>query len=93
MPTQRFTKKRVTGITHVAEGIGSYTVDILFVPNFIDVTFFDIKHKPTKDEAGFALAVIPGGYQLTINYHVHEPRSIRHVVAYLPVDPEMTISN
>ena len=93
---QFFHSKRVSSITKVATGTGSYTVDVPFVPNFIDVVFHDQQHVATVDTLSWGMVahVIPGsGYTLTVTYDVHEPREIRHVVAKLPVDPEQTIAH
>jgi hypothetical protein len=88
-----FTSKRVSGITKVNTGTNTYTVNIPFTPNFIEVTFVDQQHQPQTDTVTFALAVVPTGYQLTVTYVCHEPREIRHVVAHLPIDPELTIAH
>lgn len=93
MASQVFKSKRTTGHKTV-NGVGSFTVDIDFEPNFLEVTFGDIKHKKTtpNDSRTWDLATTPTGYQLTINYNCGEERTLRWVIAKLPVNPEQTIS-
>lgn len=92
---QHFTSKRISDITKVATGSGSYTVDVPFLPNFIEVTFHDIKHVATPDTVAwtFAANVLGTGYVMTVTYTVTEPRDIRHVATVLPVNPEQTIAH
>jgi hypothetical protein len=94
MASQRFYSKRIANITSVPAGFGDYTINIPFIPNFVDVTFYGVKTKmrEAEDFIDWELDVAPNGYDLTIYYTTTTARKVRHVVARLPIDPEQTIS-
>jgi len=46
--TVRFKRRRETGVRKVNTGANTFTVSVDFVPNFIDVKFYDRAKKPTN---------------------------------------------
>jgi hypothetical protein len=79
---------------HSVNGVGSFTVDIDFVPNFITTDFHDVQHirGSMPDTVTWDLATTGTGYQLTVNYNTGSVRKIKTILAKLSKDPEQTIS-
>ena len=75
-------------------GIGTYTVDIDFVPNFITVDFHDVQtlRTSTPDSVVWDLATTATGYQMTVTYNTGSTRKIKAIMSKLAKDPEQTIS-
>jgi hypothetical protein len=92
--SQRFYSTRNAGVTKIQAGVGQFTVSVAFVPNFISVTFHDVKiqYPEHEDFIDWDLTTTATGYDLTVYYTVTTARTIKHVIAKLPVDPEQTIS-
>ena len=96
--TVRFKRRRETGVRKVNTGANTFTVSVDFVPNFIDVKFYDRAKKPTNpalgaDRVNWTATVTATGYDFDFSYNVNEPREIRWVIARLPVDPEHSINH
>lgn len=79
---------------HSVNGVGTFTVDIDFVPNFITADFHDVQtfRGAVSDSVTWDLATTLTGYQLTVNYNTGATRKIKTILAKLPKDPEQTIS-
>jgi hypothetical protein len=79
---------------HNVNGVGSFTVDVAYVPNFISADFHDVQtlKSATPDSVVWDLATTLTGYQLTVNYNTGAHRKIKTILAKLPKDPEQTIS-
>jgi hypothetical protein len=92
--SQRFYSTRNAGIAKIPAGVGQFTVSVAFVPNFISVTFHDVKilYPAHEDYLDWDLANTATGYDLTVYYTATTARTVKYVIAKLPVDPEQTIS-
>jgi hypothetical protein len=77
---------------HDVNGVGSFTVDVEYVPNFIAVDFHDVQKLAGEDVLSWDLVTTMNGYQLTVNYTTNYTRKIKTVIAKLAKDPEQTIS-
>jgi len=88
-----FLSKRESEYKQVS-GVGSFTVSVSFVPNFIDVVFSDLQKKidSVPDTITWDLTATASGYDLVVNYNTGMKRTIKVVVAKLPVNPEQSIS-
>ena len=79
---------------HDVNGVGTFTVDIDYVPNFITVDFHDVQtlKSATPDSVVWDLATTATGYELTVTYNTGATRKVKTVLAKLAKDPEQTIS-
>lgn len=81
-----FIEKRVSDALKVPPGVGSVTVDIPFVPEFIRVKFLDADHTQAMDTLSYDIAYIGDPecvYQVTIAWEVTSTRRFRYTVAKL----------
>jgi non-canonical (house-cleaning) NTP pyrophosphatase len=91
-----FHDKRESKYEAVA-GVGTITVTVDFMPNFIEVVFSDVQTskttQPMVDEVslGAVTKLGPSQYQVDFDYNVGK-RKIKWIVARLPVNPEATIN-
>jgi len=76
-------------------GMGTVTIDVPFIPDYIKVDFHGgiLSPKPDhmdnvgEDNVYWNLLTVPNGYQLVIGWSVYTERSIYYRVARLTVDP------
>lgn len=74
-------------------GVGSFTVSIDYTPNFQEVSFKELpKSADSADSLSWDLTATATGYDLVVSYSTSSKRSVKVVLAKLPVNPEQTIS-
>lgn len=87
-----FGSHNISNAVKVVPGIGTLTVDVPFVPDYIKVEFhgpaMSPKELPGTDDVYWNLTTVtPTSYQLTIGWSVYNTREIYYRVSRLIVDP------
>jgi len=97
MATMIFKDKREANYKLVS-GVDSITVSVDFQPNFIQAVLLGVQTKPADPATGGDSVVLTSvtatatGYDVVFDYNCGQQRTVKWVVAKLPVDPEQTIS-
>lgn len=81
-----FIEKRVSDALKIPSGVGSITVDVPFVPEYIKVKFLDVGHTQIMDKLSYDIAYVGDidcVYQLTISWEVASARRFKYTVAKL----------
>jgi len=76
----------------IVSGVGSFTLSVDFTPNFQEAIFQDLPKSKVADTLTWDLVATASGYDLTVNYNVGAKRTVKVVLAKLPVNPEQTIN-
>jgi len=82
----------------LVSGVDSITVSVEFQPNFIQASLLGVQTKAADQATGADKVVLTSvtatasGYDVVFDYNCGETRTLKWVVAKLPVDPEQTIS-
>jgi hypothetical protein len=88
-----FGSHNISNAVKVVPGIGTLTVDVPFVPDYIKVEFHGPALSPkeplpgTDDVYWNLTTVTPTSYQLTIGWSVYNTREIYYRISRLIVDP------
>jgi len=81
-----FIEKRLSDAVKVPPGVGSITVDIPFVPEYISLRFLDADHSEKLDTLTYDISYVGDPeclYQLDISWEVSHTRRFRYTVAKL----------
>jgi len=91
-------KERLTGFQHAALGVGTFTVDLPFLPDYLKAKFatqgsvgneHDGKASNTDMLYWELAAISPTSYTFTVHYNCTHVRDIQWVAAKLPKNAEI----
>jgi len=81
-----FKPRNESGFKKVLAGQGSFVVPVTFIPNFVSLSFRDLRKtwKAADVELSWDLVATATGMDLSVFYTVNEEREIRWMLAVIP---------